>query len=51
VRVLRAVDVPALVVGSRREAHVAEGDVTEGSQTHAVREPDPSLGHGQTAWR
>ncbi|KAE8010127.1 hypothetical protein FH972_006518 [Carpinus fangiana] len=35
VRVLRAVDVPALVLGSRRETHAAGGEATEGSQTQA----------------
>ena len=51
VRVLRAVDVPALVVGSWRETYGAGGDATDCSQTHAAREPNLGLGHGQMAWR
>jgi hypothetical protein len=41
VRVLRAVDVLALVVGSRRETHAARGDATEPDPRRKGARPRP----------
>jgi hypothetical protein len=41
VRVLRAVDVLALVVGSRRETHAAGGDATKPDPRHKGARPRP----------